>query len=203
MSEEWIHKYKPKSLDDMVLNPATRKELEKLSRNNKSFMLTGASGCGKNCFLDILLSESETDFLWLDPSKQAVKYIRENVEKYCSSVFNYTGKNFVVFNESDNLRIDSQKMLNEIIDKYDTVTRFAFITNKLDRMTDSLLSRLVTVKFRNPVEGDVFKYLDNILRSEGHELNPQTTKIIKRCISENKSWIDFRKILNDLENNLK
>jgi replication-associated recombination protein RarA len=198
MYTQFIFTYKPKSLDEMVLNPATRAALEGLTGNNLSFILYGPPGCGKTCFVDILLSEPDVDFLKIRVAHQTADYIRNELRQYCSSVFNYTGKNYVVFNECDKLSKDAQTMLKEEIETFAQTNRFVFITNKIENMNKAIVSRLVSVEFKNPVRGNVNKHFRKILACEGLELDHKANKIINKCLSD--GYTDFRKILNELEN---
>ena len=136
---EWTEKYRPKSLDEMVLNPNTKKELEKLSRNKKSFILYGPAGCGKTCFVNILLSDPDADHLKIDVSNQTMDYLRNNLRRYCGSAFNYTGTKYVVFNECDKLSKDAQTNLKDMMDDFAETNRFAFITR--DKVIESTLLR--------------------------------------------------------------
>lgn len=205
----FIDRYKPKSLDEMVLNPNTRAGLESLTKNDLSFILYGPPGCGKTCFVEILLSDPEADWLKIDVEDQTVDYIRDKLKQYCGSVFNFTGKNYVILNECDKLSRDAQTILKDYMDGFVKNNRFAFITNEIEKINEAIRSRLVNVEFKNPSNEDVLKHFKNILGAEGLELDHKTEQIIKTVsfITKkkgkqkiNSGYIDFRFILNKLEN---
>ena len=129
MAKHLINAYKPKSLDEMVLNERTRRELESLIRSDLSFILYGDSGCGKGTFVDIILADvPDVNLMWVDASKQNVEWVRNNVERFAASVNMYDSMKHIVFNEADKLHHDSQTLLKEWIEK--TVILWAYFKTK-------------------------------------------------------------------------
>jgi DNA polymerase III delta prime subunit len=183
----------------MILNPATRNTLENLTENNLSFILYGTPGCGKGTFVDTLIADiDEMNLMWIDASKQNIDWIRDNVERFCAAPIFYDDPiKYVVFNEANKLHTDSQELLKGIIENYFSNNRFVFMTNHYAKIDEAIKSRLVSVEFRNPPDGDVIKYFKSILACEGFELDKRTEKIIK---AKSNGYTDFRKILNELEN---
>ena len=57
----WTAKYEPDNLDDMVLNPVVRNQLENILKEPKNVILYGATGVEKGTFTNILLRETNAD----------------------------------------------------------------------------------------------------------------------------------------------
>ena len=89
----WIDKYKPKSLDEMILNPNTRIDLQTLLHSDLSFVLHGPPGCGKGCFTDILVENS--DYIFITSYNQDINFIKEHVIDFC--IHMSLSEKFVIF----------------------------------------------------------------------------------------------------------
>lgn len=195
-----INLYEPKTLEDMVLNPKTRKTLESLTRSNLSFILHGPPGCGKGTFTNILLSQDDGDPCLVKQKNLNVDYIRDTVTHYCDSAggMEYiTGQKtkHVVLNEAEKLHPDAQIMLRELIEKHAEHIRFIFMCNKLSKIDDAIQSRCPPVTFGPPTEPDMVKHLKKILDAENIEMeDPKLWKLVRRHKP------DIRKIIMELQN---
>lgn len=170
---QWIDKHEPATLEDMVLNTKTRAKLVNVMRDCPHVILFGAPGMGKTTFCNVFFKK--TNHIYIS-GKSGVAVIREKVKQFAmvgnldtffSSDSPQPSIKYVIINEADWLSDDSQAELRTIVEEFQKITRFAFITNEVDKLQEQIRSRCVEVEFEKAQPKDVVEFVRRILVAEG------------------------------------
>ena len=197
----WTFTYEPKSLDDMILNEEIKPKLQKAITELPNLLLYGTPGIGKGTFVHILLKESGCDHMWVNASDHTgIDFIRENIKPFA-----YTGRGLsskqkiLVLNEADSLTSGpqgSQKMLRQLMEDVQNITRFIFLANYEQYIIPELKSRCQVIKIDNPPKKEIGLFCSKILKKEGITFDPKILiKIVQKC------YPDIRKTVWALQEN--
>ena len=203
MKNIWSFKYEPKSIDDMVLNEDIRKRFKKFVEEIPNIMLYGSPGIGKGTFTHILLEQTKLPNLWINASDDTgIDAMRDKVRSFATSMASHGDMKIVVLNEGDSLTSGmqgSQKMLRQLMEDVQHITRFILLCNYDRYVIEELRSRFTTLKIENPPKPDIAKFCLKILKSEKIKLNKETVTHIKSIVE--KCYPDIRRTVNSLQEN--
>jgi len=196
----WTFKYEPKSLDDMILNNDLRIKFRKALNEFPNLLIFGTAGIGKGTFAHVLLKETGFAYLWINASDETgIDAIRDKVYPFATSLGN-TPLKVVVLNEADSLSSGpqgAQKMLKQLMEDVQKVTRFVFLTNDESRVLDEIKSRCFSIKVDGPPPKDIFAFSERVLKSEGIKYSKKTVlSIVKKC------YPDIRNTILTLQSNV-
>lgn len=173
-------KYRPKSLNNMVILPRIKEELSEGFQRN--YLLYGHQGTGKSTIVRILLKDK--DFMRINASKSGrIDMLRDQMEEFCTTMKSPLIKSpdkmkYVYLEEFEGSTKDFQEAFKAFIEDYDKNVRFIITMNDLASIkVEPLLSRFnPLIKFdpindfeRNYLHDGYFKYLNAI--SKHAELN--------------------------------
>ena len=210
----WTAKYEPDNLDDMVLNPVVRNQLENILREPKNVILYGSTGVGKGTFTNILLRETNADALHINASSETgIDVIRDKVKPfaYAASKNNWFDTNIsnrnersenfrylkvVVFNEAECLSQEAKQSLRELMEQVERTCKFIFMTNNITKFDNAIQSRCNLVVIKEPSKPEIIRYAENILNIEGIQFE---SGILTTYV--NKHYPDIRKIIKELQAN--
>ena len=94
---------------------------------------------------------------WFDKERDGNQEIEEKY-KYLKGV---------VFNEAENLSKEAQASLRELMERVEKRCKFIFMTNKMDKIDEAIISRILLVQITEPPINDIIKHMENILDEEG------------------------------------
>lgn len=165
----WEYKYRPKTLNEMVLDAEVRKtfELYREKHNVSHILLVSTPGQGKTTFAKVIATDIlDSDYLYINASDEnGIDTIRTKVVGFAQTK-SFDGKRkVIILDESDGLTIDSQKALRNVIETYSNNTRFILTANYSHKISDALKSRCTSISI-NPKFEDVVKHCYNILKRE-------------------------------------
>lgn len=196
--EIWTFKYEPKTLDNMILHDETRKNLEYALENVPNLLLTGPPGCGKGTFVNVLKNHTKYDFYKINASDEnSIDVMRTKIKTFATSL-GMTDYKIMFLNEADALtsgQSGAQKMLRELIEETQHLTRFILACNYSEYIIKEIKSRCYIVDFLPPSGKDVYNRCISILKSEN------ISKINKKSLLEivKKSFPDFRNTIVNLQ----
>jgi DNA polymerase III delta prime subunit len=186
----------------MILRPATRAKLQAVMRDCPHVILYGLPGCGKSTFANVFLRKIDNIYI---SGKSGIDVIRDKVKSFAqvgnvSTFFESDSPQpsikYCIINEADWLSDDSQAELRMIIEDYSRITRFAFITNEIDKLHDQIRSRCIEVEFEKAEPQAVVEFVRRILAAEGisddHVAN-RVNQIWQGCPG------DIRRVLNGIQ----
>ena len=172
-----IEKYRPESLEDIYGNDLAIKWLKKIVRNPLSLphlILTGPSGVGKTSAIhcmakSILGKEMKNAFMEINASeKRGVEALRQKIPTFAQKKVSVPYK-IVMIDDVDSLNNKVQQTLTGILEKFESKTRFIFITQS--PMIESIQSRSNILHLRELTDGDIEKKLVRVLVNERVQYN--------------------------------
>ena len=198
-SDIWTFIHEPKTFDNLILNKDIRPKLKKAFKEVPNLLLYGKPGVGKGTFAHILLRETKMDYLWVNASDETgIDVMRDKIKSFATSM-GVTPLKIVVLNEADSLSSGpqgAQKMLRQLMEDVQKITRFILLANYEHLFIPEIKSRCQVMEMANPPGVEIFKFCENILKSERVKYNKQTLmSIVKKCHP------DIRKTVWSLQEN--
>tara|TARA_B110000967_G_C18891173_1_gene567506 strand:+ start:2208 stop:3176 length:969 start_codon:yes stop_codon:yes gene_type:complete len=203
----FINKYKPYKLDDFHYDNDFIQLLKyTLHIDSLNLLIIGNSNSGKTTLLNILIREyyelSSTDsipdnnILYINSLKeQGIQYFRNEMKTFCQSYSSiYKKKKIVIIDDIDNINEQSQQVFRNYIDKYKKNIHFVMAATSIQKVIESIQSRLHIVKI--PIYTDDQKYIimNQIIQKENIIIDEESKKHIIK-ISNN----SIRILINFLE----
>ncbi len=194
-------KWRPTSLDDIILLPRIRKSIE--NGLTKNIILYGTAGIGKTT-LSRILTNGKASLSINTSLETSIDTLRYKIEEFCTnmSMFDSADDGKVVFlDEFEGASKQFQEAFKGFIEKHTTV-RFIATTNNLGKIIEPLHSRFLVIDF-NAQTADEEKFLKTkiykriveiICPAEG--ITIEKDNLVKLI---NKYFPDFRSMLVQLQ----
>lgn len=197
--EIWYEKYRPKKLDDLILNEHNRKILEKCIKAKQipHLLLHGEWGSGKTTIAKILIEYCASADLQLGASAEdrGIDVIKKKVKSFASNMPDDKNKtNIIFFDEADGLTPDAQMALKNIVERYHKICRFIFTANNFNKVDGHIKSRCIRLQFEQISKSHIIKFSKKILQKENIEYNKKDLKKIVKTF-----YPDIRSIVNELQ----
>ena len=170
----FIHKFQPIFFQDFEIDDEIISILNTLiSIDNLNILLIGDIGCGKTILLNAIIKEYykgvavevyEENILYINNLKeQGINYYRNDVKTFCqiaSSVKNK--KKIIVLDDIDLINEQSQQVFRNCIDKYSHNVNFICSCSNIQKVIESLQSRLIIIKIKPLQREKKYKILNKI-----------------------------------------
>lgn len=203
----WTEKYRPQSLNDVVLPDKTRKLLQTYIQDKQSqhMLFAGPPGVGKSTTAKVIVKELDADYLYINASDETgIDVIRTKVIGFAETRSLSGNIKIVILDECDGLssvagstgRTSAQQALRNVIEEYSDTTRFILAANYPAKIIDALHSRCVRVDFTPPVT-ECVKFCVNILKNEGVKVSDEQKSKIPDLLRA--KYPDMRKMINALQ----
>jgi DNA polymerase III delta prime subunit len=194
----WYEKYRPKSIDEMVLPEKTREMFESFieDREIPHLFLYGPKGTGKTTISRILIDKCSGAKLILNASSndRGIETVKTKVKNFARSKKANEELNICFMDEADGLTVDAQFALKNTIEAYHNNCRFIFTANHPHKVIEEIHSRCVVVHFDELNVKDIYRICRKIMKTEDIEF---TRRDIVEVISEYAP--DIRSIINRLQ----
>lgn len=198
----WIKKYRPKRIEDIILDENMVKYVNIFlqSNSNQHLILTGDSGVGKTttvkCLVKQILGENAKErCLKLNAAgDRGVKVIASIIPPFCKKTFKTGVSRIIVLDEADNTTPKCQYDINCMIKQYSQDCRFIFICNDITKIIEDIQSVCCIVRYKKLTEPQVSKYLSYICEEEGLVYSLEALSLLHYV-----SGGDMRKAINDLQ----
>jgi DNA polymerase III delta prime subunit len=187
----WVEKYRPKTLDEMVLSNENREIFQVMIEKKEipNLLFFGLPGGGKSTVARIIYS---TNGVMKKPSENVLKingsaqrtrkigYVEDTIEPFLNNPPIYKDRYRIVFiDEFDHMTSAAHNSLRGIIEKYqEGYGRFIVTGNDLYTLSDALQSRFEPYYFEQVSTEFVFNYCERILKSENIQYDEKTVKMI-------------------------
>ena len=198
----WVEKYRPSTLDAMVLSESNRKVFDKFSKAQEipNLLFSGCAGIGKTSLAKIICkSMLQCQYLYINASDEnGIDMIRTKVTNFSrTKSFDGTIK-CIILDETDGLSLDAQRALRNTMEDHAGLTRFILTANYNHRIIPPLQSRCQSFDLTPPLEM-CYTRIQHILKSENiivaDEDQDRLTQFVKAC------YPDLRKCINEIQKN--
>lgn len=205
---ELYEKYRPTTMDDMVLLPRIKEILK--DGINQNYIFYGSYGGGKTSVAKILAGMYiKKDGYQVIPSMYincsedgVIDTLRNDITRFCEvrQMMSESDIKYVILDEFDGVSSKFELALKAFIERYKNV-RFIFITNHIEDIYGGVLSRVQRINFDAQsreeeviIKKEFFKRVNRILELENVEAKKED--IIELI---NTSFPDFRNTLVNLQ----
>lgn len=201
-------KYRPKTIEAMILLPRIRKELlddkdELVLSGN--YIFTGTSGIGKTSLANVIVPKGA---LKVNASyNSSIDDLRDTVIEYCrtADIFDdsmINGYKIVYLDEFDGVSAKYQDALRGFIEEFSDRIRFIATSNSIVKITNAIQSRFNIINF-DPQNEEETNYLKDeylirckLIRDKNN-LNVSDEQL---CSIINTTFPDLRSVMNILQN---
>jgi len=196
----WIEKYRPKNLNDIVLNDDTRKILDTYVSKKEipNLLLVGIQGIGKTSLAKIIVNSIlQCQYLYINASDEnGIDTIRNKVVSF-SKTKSFDGNiKVVILDEVDGISLEAQKALRNTMEEFSSNTRYILTGNFKHKIIQALQSRCQELNLTPPIQG-IVKRISQILKAEQVTIKEEQKQNLVLLIK--KLYPDVRKIINDLQ----
>ena len=170
----FIHKYQPLYFKDFEPNNEVIQMLKTLILiDNINILLIGDMASGKTTLLNSLIREYyigyntkdyEENVLYINSLKeQGINYYRTDVKTFCQTCSNIKNKKkIIILDDIDFINEQSQQVFRNCIDKYSHNVHFISSCSNIQKVIESLQSRLTIIRIQPLKRENLIKIIDNI-----------------------------------------
>ena len=208
-SDLFVEKYRPQTLDEMVIDPAVKRYFEDIFAQENpmipNLLFRGRPGGGKTTLAKIIQKKLGWETLILNASEEnGVDTMRDKVVSFCQTMSIDGGMKLVILEEADGLSSaggngsSAQELLKNLIETSSKYVRFILLVNNISKIDAPIKSRMQEFEIVPPdlsKSKDILKYVLNVIVKEGIKLRDKNDVI--RLIKSN--YPDIRKILQILQ----
>jgi DNA polymerase III delta prime subunit len=194
----WIEKYRPKKLDDLILDDDNKKYFLSLIEDIPNLLFYGDSGTGKTTLAKIIVNDVlNCQYLYINASDEnGIDTIRGKVMSF-SQVRSFDGrKKVIILDEFCGMTLDAQKTLRNVMEEFHNSTRFILTANYINKIIEPIKSRCLMFELKSNID-DIVKRCVSILVREKIQISDDEKKKITNFVSSR--FPDIRKTINDLQ----
>ena len=208
----FINKFQPLYFPDFEMDSEMGDILHTLiSMNKLNILFVGNQGCGKTSLINALIREYykdikpkiyESNIMQINNLKeQGINYYRNDVKTFCQTCSSIKNKKkIVILDDIDFINEQSQQVFRNCIDKYSHNVHFISSCNNIQKVIESLQSRLFIIKIKPLMRENLIKIINKIKRIENIHIEPDAQDfILDICNNTIKILINYMekfKILN-------
>lgn len=196
----WIEKYRPRTVEDLVLTSSNRTIIDKFVKQKDipQLLFVGNAGIGKTSLAKIITQHVlECQYLYINASDEnGIDTIRSKVTNF-SKTKSYDGSTkVIVLDEVDGLTLDAQRCLRNTMEEYSEFARFILTANYNHKVIPALKSRCQSLDLIPPMDLFIERCLD-ILSQENVEMSDVDRVDIKNLCKE--TYPDLRRAINEIQ----
>jgi len=196
----WVERYRPKTLDEIVLSKDDREFFENLSKKQDipHLLFAGTAGVGKSSLAKIIINDVlNCDSLYINASDEnGIDTIRGKIVGFARTK-SFNGRiKVILLDEVDGLSGESMKALRNVMEEYSSTCRFQMTCNYLFKVIAPIQSRCTIINLIPPIEG-VVQRVSEILKKENIIVDPKQKPLLLDHIRKNLP--DLRRIINDIQ----
>ena len=199
-------KWRPRTLEDIILLPRIRKQFE--SGVSQHYIFYGHWGTGKTSLARILIGKYSKDkpFMEVNCSEEtSIDFLRDEISTFCKTKPMFEGDSdikYVFLDEFERVSSNFQDAFKAFIEKYNDRVRFIITTNHIEKIGSGLKSRIKTINFdcqnldeERYLKKEFFMRIQKtILPKEEKEISKED---LVRIVS--KKFPDFRSVLVEVQ----
>ena len=194
----WVEKYRPKTLNDLVLSETNRKYFESLTDEIPNLLFVGTPGLGKTTLAKIIIEDIlKCQYLYINASDEnGIDTIRSKVVGFSQTKSLDGSIKVVILDEADGITIEGQRALRNTMEEYSSQTRFILTANYKHKIIPAIQSRTQSFDLNPPID-DIVKRIVNIVKEENVKIEDNQKTNFVNVIKQN--YPDIRKIINAVQ----
>lgn len=198
ISQVWTEKYRPKSIEEMILGETEKEFFSSLIDIPNNLLLVGNPGIGKSTMAKILARKfSPHSYLYINASEQGnVDTVRNLISDFISVGSIDGNPKVVILDECDGTSFSAQQALRSIMEDYLDTVKFILTANYKNKLIEALRSRCQEFNFTCP-EKLVTKRIIEIIKAEQIKIAQNQIEDLRSLIKE--FFPDIRKTINELQ----
>ena len=203
MKQPFLFKYRPRLINDFEMDQEIKDIIRTfIEMDNLNIILYGNGGTGKTILIDCIIREyykenyDPNNILVINSLKeQGISYYRNEVKTFCQIMCTVPKKKkIVVLDDIDIINEQSQQVFRNCMDKYRYNVHFISSCSNIQKVIDSLQSRVFIVKLKLLETNNLRNIMEMICEKEKLRMDKESMDFII-SISNN----SIRTITNYLE----
>ena len=187
----FITKYKPYFIDDFYLDENLISVLKTfIELDQLNLLFVGTTSSGKSSLLYALIREyyklnkesslPENNILFINNLKeQGIQYFRNEMKTFCQTHSSIYGKKkLVIIDDLDNINEQSQQVFRNYIDKYKHNIHFISVCTNVQKVIESIQSRLHILNISPPLPEQIHEIVDKIVTNENILLDRESKEYL-------------------------
>jgi len=186
----FIHKYQPIYFDDFGIDEEIIQLFKTLIlMENLNILLIGDIASGKTSLLNALIKEYyigyspkdyEENVLYINNLKeQGINYYRTDVKTFCQTCSNIKNKKkIIVLDDIDLINEQSQQVFRNCIDKFSHNVHFISSCSNIQKVIESLQSRLTIIKIKPLKRENLIEIINKIKTNENITIDADAEEFI-------------------------
>lgn len=179
MSEPYLIKYKPTTIEDFKFDTYTENALKTfLLMDDLNLLIYGNPNCGKTMLLECLIRSyynldkydqlPENNIIYINNLKeQGIQYYRNEMKIFCQTKSIVSGKKkMIIIDDVDNVNEQSQQVFRNYIDRYKKNVHFTMVCTNIQKVIESIQSRMHIIQLRPLSAKNIALFLENIVTTE-------------------------------------
>jgi DNA polymerase III delta prime subunit len=205
--DTFILKYKPYFIRDFYLEPTHLTVLNALQElDDLNLLVVGNSCSGKTSLIYAIIREyygmnesavfPEHNIMFINNLKeQGIQFFRTEMKTFCQSKSNIPGKKkIIVVDDIDTINEQSQQVFRNYMDKYSKNIHFISVCTNIQKVNESLQSRLHILKINQVDRNNLETTMNKIVEKESLIMDADAKNFLLN-ISDN----SIRVLINHLE----
>lgn len=198
----WVEKYRPETTQDIILDPYIKIKINKIEETKTipNLIITGEPGTGKTSTIQCLAKKIydkyyENNVLELNASDdRGLSIINNTILPFCKKKTDHMTHKLIILDEADSITTKAQNLLSNLIAEFRKNTRFIFICNDCSKITESIQSRCIIIKFPKIKSKGLKEKIMYICEKENIKYNKEGIDALLFASIE-----DIRQTINNLE----
>ena len=184
MSESFLTKYRPYKIEDFYLEPQMKDAIYSfLEMDDLNILLYGNPSSGKTVLTQAIIREyyqigKDEDFpeynlmVINNLKEQGIQYYRNEMKTFCKTRCTIPNKKkIIMIDDLDNMNEQSQQVFRSYMDKYKENIHVLSVCTNLQKVIESIQSRMHIIEIHNLSLASIQKVLSSILQKENFDLS--------------------------------
>jgi DNA polymerase III delta prime subunit len=187
----FIVKYKPYFIREFYLEDSHTTVLKTLQElDDLNLLIVGNPCSGKTSLIYAIIREyygmnetavfPEHNILFINNLKeQGIQFFRSEMKTFCQSKSNIPNKKkIIVVDDIDIINEQSQQVFRNYIDKYSKNIQFISVCTNIQKVNESLQSRLHILKINQANRRNLESTMNNIIETENMQVSPEIREFL-------------------------
>jgi DNA polymerase III delta prime subunit len=191
MKESFMTKYKPYKIDNFYLDVNVKEAIKTfIDMDELNIMIYGNHDTGKTMLVESIVREyygldnydnlPETNVLYINNLKEpGVQFYRNEMKTFCLTKCTIKNKKkIVLLDDIDNINEQSQQVFRNYIDRYKNNVHFLSVCTNIQKVIESLQSRVHIIQLKYPTKIQINDYIQKICDLEKIDMNSECKNYI-------------------------